>query len=46
MRNARFLTGTVQGQLLGSHILEHQQKKMNTVQTGETRLLQLLLVIG
>ena len=40
------ITGTVPGQLLGSHFLEYQQKKTNTVQTGETTLLQLLLVIG
>ena len=46
MRNAQFLTGAVPGQLQGPHILEYQQKKTNTVQTGETTLLQLLLVIG
>ena len=44
--NAQFLTGIVPGQLLGPHFLEYQQKMTNTVQTGETILLQLLFVIG
>ena len=45
MRTAKFLTGIVPGQLLGSHFLEYQQRITNTVQTGEATLLQLLLVI-
>ena len=31
--------------ILRSHFLEYQQRMTNTVQTGETTLLQLLLVI-
>ena len=46
VKNAYFLTDTVSGQILGSHFLEHQKRMTNTVQTGETTLLQLLLVIG
>ena len=45
MRTAEFLTGTVPRQHLGSHFLEYQQRMTNTVQTGETTLLQLLLLI-
>ena len=45
MKNAYFLTDTVSGQILGSHFLEHQKRMTNTVQTEETTLLQLLLVI-
>ena len=42
MRTAQFLTGTIPGQLLGSHCLEYQQIMTNIVQTGETTLMQLL----
>ena len=45
VRTADVLTGIVPGQFLGSHVLEYQQRMTNTVQTGETILLQLLLVI-
>ena len=46
MRTAKFLTGIVLGQLMGSHFLEYQQRiTTNAIQTGETALLQLLLVI-
>ena len=43
--NENLNRGIVPGQLLGSHFLEYQQRMTNTVQTGETTLLQLLLVI-
>ena len=36
----------VPGQLLGPHSFEYQQRMMNTAQTSENTLLQLLLVYG